>query len=346
MSEVLSFPGLGLSFELNRVAFTVGSRPIYWYGIIIALAFLAAASYVLVRARAFGLDGDRVMDVVLGSVLVGIVGARLYYVAFTWSQYSENPVSIFYIWEGGIAIYGGIIGGILAAALICKWRRVRFIPMLDLAAGGVLLGQAIGRWGNFINIEVFGGNTNLPWGMTSPSISWYLEQNSAELSRIGMTVDPALPVHPTFLYESLWCLLGFAVLNWYAKKRRFDGELGLFYLGWYGLGRFFIEGLRTDSLLLGTLRVSQVLALVCVLAAAIALTTIRSRIRRANDPDYMRLYIETDEAKEILAGTFYSKPEEPERPPEETEDEAAEPEPEAPVEQSGEEEEPWRGWRR
>jgi phosphatidylglycerol:prolipoprotein diacylglycerol transferase len=310
MSEVLSFPGLGLEFEINRIAMTVAGRPIYWYGVLIALAFLAAASFVLMRARAFGLDGDRVMDVVLGSVLVGIVGARVYYVIFRWDSYADDLMKVFYIWEGGIAIYGGIIGGVLAAILICKWRRVKLLPMLDLAAGGILLGQAIGRWGNFVNIEVFGGNTTLPWGMTSRSISWYLRENLQELGAIGMTVDPELPVHPTFLYESLWCLLGFVILARFAGKRKFDGELGLFYLVWYGLGRFFIEGLRTDSLLLGTMRVSQVLALLCVLVAGVALVTVRSRIARANDPDYMRLYVTTEEAAAVLDGTFYKKKEE------------------------------------
>jgi phosphatidylglycerol:prolipoprotein diacylglycerol transferase len=320
MAEVLSFPGLGLEFEIDRIAMTVAGRPIYWYGVIIALAFLAAASFALMRARAFGLDGDRVMDVVLGSVLAGIVGARIYYVIFRWDSYAENLMSVFYVWEGGIAIYGGIIGGVLAAVFICKWRRVKLLPMLDLAAGSVLLGQAIGRWGNFVNIEVFGGNTTLPWGMTSRTISWYLRENLQELGAIGMTVDPELPVHPTVLYESLWCLLGFVIVARYAGKRKFDGEAGLFYLVWYGLGRFFIEGLRTDSLLLGTMRVSQVLALLCVLVAGMALVTVRSRITRANDPDYMRLYIPTEEAAAVLDGTFYkkkeAKPEEPvEEPP-------------------------------
>jgi phosphatidylglycerol:prolipoprotein diacylglycerol transferase len=324
MAEVLSFPGLGLEFEINRIAMTVAGRPIYWYGVIIALAFLAAASFVLMRAKAFGLDGDRVMDVVLGSVLVGIVGARVYYVIFRWDSYTEDLMRVFYIWEGGIAIYGGIIGGVLAAVFICKWRRVKLLPMLDLAAGGVLLGQAIGRWGNFVNIEVFGGNTTLPWGMTSRTISWYLNENLQDLRAIGMTVDPDLPVHPTFLYESLWCLIGFIMLARFAQKRKFDGEMGLFYLVWYGLGRFFIEGLRTDSLLLGTMRVSQVLALLCVLVAGVALVTIRSRITRANDPDYMRLYITTDEAAAVLDGTFYKKKEEkPEEIAEETTDETA-----------------------
>lgn len=302
MSELLSFPGLGLEFEINRVAFMLGTRPVYWYGIIIAASFLAASAYMLSRCKDFGLDGDRVMDVILGAVLLGIVGARTYYVLFKWDTYRENPVSVFYVWEGGIAIYGGIIGGLIAAILICKWRKVKLLPMLDLAACGLLLGQAVGRWGNFVNMEAFGRNTNAAWGMTSPSIVWYLQQNSRELSRLGVSVDPSVPVHPTFFYESVWCFLGFLFMAWFTKKRRFDGELWLIYLGWYGLGRFFIEGLRTDSLLIGTMRVSQVLAMLCVVASLLTLTAILSKIKRANDPEFMMLYVQTEESKAVLAG--------------------------------------------
>ncbi len=309
MPEILSFPGLGLQFEIDRVAFTVGSNPIYWYGIIIALAFLVAASYILTRAKTFGLDGDRVMDVILGGVLCGIIGARLYYVAFRWDTYSQNPLSVFDLRSGGLAIYGGIIGGVIAAILVCKFRKVKLLPMLDLAAGGLLLGQAVGRWGNFVNMEAFGSNTNVAWGMTSPSIAWYLNENSATLSQLGVKVDPSLPVHPTFFYESMWCLLGFLFVAWFTKRRRFDGQIGLVYLGWYGLGRFFIEGLRTDSLMLGTMRVSQILALLCVLASVLGLTATLSKIRRANDVDFLKLYVNTDEGKAVLAGEFYKKKE-------------------------------------
>lgn len=307
MSEILSFPALGLEFELNRVAFSVGGRPVYWYGIIIALAFLAAASYVLTRTRAFGLDNDRVMDVILGAVVLGIIGARLYYVAFEWDTYAKNPISIINIREGGIAIYGGIIGGAIAMAVMCKWRAVKLLPMLDLAAGGLFIGQAIGRWGNFVNMEAFGSNTTVVWGMTSPSISWYLSRNMSRLSQIGVTVDPGMPVHPTFLYESLWCFLGFLAIAWFTNRRRFDGELILIYLGWYGLGRFFIEGLRTDSLMLGTMRISQIVALLCVLASVLWLSLTLSKIRRSNDPEFMKLHVETDEGKAVLAGEFYKK---------------------------------------
>lgn len=307
MTETLSFPGLGLEFDINRVAFSVFGLPIYWYGILIAAAFLLGMLYVLRRVKTFGLDGDRLMDVLFGGVLLGIVGARLYFVLFSWDSYKDNLLSIFNIRSGGLAIYGAIIGAVLAAVVICRMRRVRLLPALDVAVGGLLLGQAIGRWGNFVNIEAFGSNTSLPWGMHSDSIKYYLAANQSRLAAIGVTVDPQMPVHPTFLYESLWCLLGFLFIAWYTKRRRFDGELTLIYLGWYGFGRVFIEGLRTDPLLIGTVRVSQIVALLCVLASVILLLVIHSRIRRANAPDFMPLYVNTEEGQSVLAGTFYKK---------------------------------------
>ncbi|MCI8624462.1 MAG: prolipoprotein diacylglyceryl transferase [Provencibacterium sp.] len=307
MGETLAFPGLGLEYTLNRVAFTIGPVTIYWYGIIIALAFLAGISYALYRVKSFGLDGDRVIDVVIGGAIGGIIGARIYYVAFSWDQFKDDPIRIFMTWQGGIAIYGGIIGAFLAGLLMCKIRGVKFLPMLDLAVGGMILGQAIGRWGNFVNIEAFGGNTTLPWGMTSPAITNYLSEHMKGLNALHMEIDPTLPVHPTFLYESIWCLLGFIAIALYTNRRRFDGELLLIYTAWYGLGRSVIEGLRTDSLLLGTIRISQLVAVLCVLGALVAWVTVRSKIHRSADPDYLRLYVETEEGQSILAGTFYPK---------------------------------------
>lgn len=324
LSDLLSFPGLGLEFELSRTAFTVGGMPIYWYGIIIAVAFLAGAMYVLRRVKTFGLDGDRMMDTIIVGVILGVVCARLYYVLFSGdSTYLENPLTIFNIRLGGIAIYGGIIGAVIAALLMSKLRRVKLLPMLDAVSGGLLIGQAIGRWGNFVNVEAFGSNTTLPWGMTSPGIQWYLQQNQARLAAIGVTVDPAVPVHPTFLYESIWCLLGFLFLAWYTGRRRFDGELGLIYIGWYGFGRFFIEGLRTDPLLIGTIRVSQLVAILCVIASVVAMALVRSRIRRANDPAFLPLYATTDEGKAVIAGEFYKKKDDKGKPEEEKADSEA-----------------------
>lgn len=305
MTEVVSFPGLGLEFELNRVAFSIGSVAFYWYGIIIAAGFALAIFYAMKKCRVFGLDADRVIDVVLGGAVGGIVGARLYYVAFTWDQYKDDLLSILDTRSGGMAIYGGIIGALLVGAVMCKIRHVKVLPMFDLTVGGFFIGQAIGRWGNFVNVEAFGGNTTMPWGMTSASITQYLTSQQKALSAIGMKIDPSLPVHPTFLYESIWCVIGFFVLQAVIKHRRFDGECTLFYCVWYGAGRFVIEGMRTDSLMIGALRVSQLLAVCGCLAAAVAWMTIRSKIRRMGDPDYMRLFVETDDGKAVLDGTYY-----------------------------------------
>ena len=307
MKQQLSFPKLGIDLEIPRIAFSIGPIDIYWYGIIIAVGFALALIYAMSRVKKFGLDGDRVIDVVLGAVVGGIVGARLYYVLFTWDEYKNDLLSIFDTRKGGMAIYGGIIGAFLVGALMCKLRKVKFLPLCDLAAGGFFIGQAIGRWGNFVNVEAFGGNTSLPWGMTSDTISRYLLSHESELTKIGMTIDVNAPVHPTFLYESLWCVIGFFVLQAVLKHRRFDGEGLLFYVLWYGAGRFVIEGLRTDSLMIGALRVSQMFALLCCVASAVIWILVRSKIRRVGDPEYMKLYVDTEEGKSVVAGTYYPK---------------------------------------
>ena len=305
--ETLSFPGLGLSFELNRVAFNFFGFPIYWYGILFGLSFLVGVLYALKKVSAFGLDADRMVDILIGAIIGSFIGARLYYVIFTWDVYKNNLLRIFNVREGGIALYGGMIGGALAILLMCRLRRVKLMPQLDLFANSMLIAQAIGRWGNFINMEAFGVTTKSVWGMSSPSIQRFLEDNHARLSAIRIMVTPGDPVHPTFLYESAWCFLGFVLLSLYLKHRRFDGEITLLYLGWYGLGRAFIEGLRTDSLMLGTIRISQLVAILCVIASLISLIIVRIKIRRANDPEFLKLYIHTDEGKAILAGAFYKK---------------------------------------
>lgn len=300
-SNVVAFPKLGLEFTLNRTAFRIGGLEVQWYGVIIALGFILALLYGLRKAKKLGLDADRVIDVAIGGMLGGIVGARLYYVAFSWEEFSGDWTSIFRIWDGGLAIYGGLIGAVIVGSLIAKWRKVKLLPMFDLAGMGFLIGQAIGRWGNFFNVEAFGGNTNLPWGMTSPKIEEYLTFNQYRLQSIGMVVEPTAPVHPTFLYESLWCLAGFLILHFYFKHRRFDGELFLMYLGWYGLGRAFIEGLRTDPLTVGNIRISQLLAVLLVLASVIVWIVVRVKIHSSHDPDYLPLYVNTQESKDMLA---------------------------------------------
>ena len=335
--QLLSFEGLGITnLPLRRIAFYVGNWPIYWYGIILAAAFLVASLYLLKRVKRFGLDADRVLDVLLVGIIGGVIGARLYYVAFSGESYS-GIIDIISPRNGGLAVYGGIIGGVLAGMLMCKIRRVKLLPMLDLTAGALILGQAIGRWANFINIEAFGSNTTLPWGMSSRSIEIYLENYIKQPFAVGLGINPLQPVHPTFFYESLWCLLGFVLIFLLTKHRRFDGQLSLVYLIWYGVGRALIEGLRTDSLLLGSIRVSQLLAMLCVLVAGITLLVVLSRIRRESDPEYLRLYVETDEGKAVLAGEFYKKNEAAKAEEEGSEDIAEEAAEESPEDEAAEE---------
>ncbi|MEF9970552.1 MAG: prolipoprotein diacylglyceryl transferase [Ruthenibacterium sp.] len=263
----VQFPGLGLAFDLNRVAFTVFDLPIYWYGICIALGLGLALVFAFAKARSFGIDSDRMIDVIMLSTLCAIVGARAYYVIFAPFKY-ESLWEMVNLRDGGIAIYGAVIGAFVSGYFFCKWRKIRVLPMFDLAAMGFLIGQAIGRWGNFFNQEAFGTNTNLPWGMFSEGTQSYL--TSAMITPpAGVVIDPMMPVHPTFLYESIWCALGFFLLWAYSNRRKFDGEIALMYVMWYGIERFFVEGLRTDSLMtvIG-LRTSQIVAALSALIAA------------------------------------------------------------------------------
>lgn len=259
------FPGLGINVKIDPVAFRLGNFEIKWYGIIIAVGFLLAFLYVMKSCRKFNMNQDKFIDCVIVGIIGGIIGARLYYVIFsTSSEFVNNPVSIFYIRQGGLGIYGGIIGGLLCAWLIAKLHKISVPAVFDLASLGFLIGQAIGRWGNFVNQEAFGSKTNLPWRMVS---------ENTELIVSG-------GVHPCFLYESLWCVIGFILLHIFSRKfRRYDGQTFLLYLLWYGVGRFFIEGFRTDSLITPVvpLRVSQVVAAATVVVSIVLMIVFRKR---------------------------------------------------------------------
>lgn len=244
---------------------------IHWYGAIIAFGFLLAVLLGGRIAYTWKIDLNKMVDVLIYGTLAGIVGARLYYVFSKWDYYSENLSEIPKIWEGGLAIYGGLIAGIIAAFIVAKVEKLNFLNLLDCCGISFLVGQGIGRWGNFVNQEAFGTNTDLPWGMKSAKTVQYLYQNYAEITAKGIEVDWDKPVHPTFLYESLWCLLGVLVLWLICRKfRKFSGQMILTYGVWYGAERAFVEGLRTDSLYIGNtnLRISQVLsaaiAVVCL----------------------------------------------------------------------------------
>ena len=252
MMGTVSFPGLGLELTLNRVAFHLGSWPVYWYGIIIAAGFLLAVVFCSRKAPQFGIRQDDIIDMLFFAVPLSIIGARLYYIIFYLDLYRREDGSLDFgamvrIWDGGLAIYGGVIAAVITLFVFCKVRKIKFLAFADLGVFGMLIGQMIGRWGNFVNIEAYGGPTDLPWRM---GIYQYVDG-----------VRQYVEVHPTFLYESLWNLVGLGLLILIAKKwRKFDGQLFLSYFAWYGVGRGFIEGLRTDSLYFFNtpIRVSQV----------------------------------------------------------------------------------------
>ena len=269
--SVISFPGLGI-FGLNPPAsFSVFGFRIYFYGVLFALGFVLGILYCARRSKDFGLKSDDFYDMVILLIPLSILCARIYFVLFRLDEFAGRPlIAYFAVWEGGIAIYGGIIGGILAIWLVTRRKKLPFLAMLDLTVFGVLIGQIIGRWGNFMNREAFGGQTEIccRMGLTNPS---------------GHTIY----VHPTFLYESLWNLVLFLGLWLWVKqgKRKYDGQMSLLYLFFYGLGRAWIEGLRTDSLYIGHtgIRVSQALSLVLVLFAGALLLWERRREHPASE---------------------------------------------------------------
>lgn len=241
---------------------------IKFYGLIIAFGFLLAVLFGGRMAYKWKLDLNKMLDVLLFGTIGGIVGARLYYVAFEWDYYSHHLSEIPQIWEGGLAIYGGLIGAIIAAFFTCRHNGLNFLKLLDLAGMSFLIGQGIGRWGNFANQEAFGTNTTGFLGMSSEKVTHYIETHQAAFAARGITMDPNIPVHPTFLYESIWCILSFFILYLICKKAyKFSGQLILGYGILYGAERAVVEGLRTDSLYIGdtTLRVSQVLSMLLVL---------------------------------------------------------------------------------
>ena len=260
------FPFLGLEVNPPR-SISLGPLNIYLYGVAIALGLILAVVYVCRRSKEFvGLSDDDILDGVLWITPFAIVCARLYYVAFSWESYRDNPISILYIWEGGIAIYGSVLGAIAGMAVYSKIKKVRLTALLDLVLMAFLIGQILGRWGNFFNREAFGAATD-------------------SFFRMGLfnTVTGEFEYyHPTFLYESVWNLAGFLILNYCYPRRRYNGQIALGYCAWYGLGRAVIEGLRVDSLYWGSLRVSQVLAIVTCLTASALL--IRQHFR-PHDPE-------------------------------------------------------------
>lgn len=307
------FEGLGIDFDLPSVAFSIFGYEVHWYGIIIAFGFMLAVLYGGRMAYKWKMNLDGMTDVLIWGTIFGIVCARAYYVIFEWSYYKDHLIEIPQIWNGGIAIYGGIIGALIGAAIGCKTGKINFPNLLDLGALGLLIGQGIGRWGNFFNQEAFGVNTTTaPFRMWSQKIHDDLVSSADTLTAKGIEFDPNLPVHPTFLYESVWCLLGFLILNYMVHKHRhFKGEIFMLYGVWYGLERAVVEGLRTDSLYIGdtTLRVSQLLSIAIVAVFAVAFVACFVKYKKGTLWSALQLdkvtdeNIENDEKTEVRNGT-------------------------------------------
>lgn len=270
-SAQISFPMLGDWSIDPPYSFNLFGLEIYFYGVIIALGFILAALYCAKRAKEFGLSSDELYELVIWLIPTCIIGARLYYVLFKLDYFIANPDKIFALRDGGLAIYGGIIAGIIVGIIWCRAKRIRVFAVADLTAFGLLIGQSVGRWGNFINREAFGAQTEI-------------------FCRMGLTVPgfETLYVHPTFLYESLWNILGLIVLHIWSKKgkRKYDGQIFWLYILWYGLGRAWIEGLRSDSLYIGStdIRVSQLLAIV---SAVVSLVILIINARKQHGPEDM-----------------------------------------------------------
>lgn len=273
--STVSFPGFRITLQVKSIAFHLFSWPLHWYGIIIAVGFLTAVIFCSRRADRFGITQDDIVDILLCAVPLCILGARLYYIIFYLDRFRKADGSLDFgamirIWDGGLAIYGAIIAAIIIAAIFCHKRGINFFSLADLGVYGLLIGQMVGRWGNFVNVECYGGPTDLPWRMG--------------IYEMVNGVYQYTEVHPTFLYESLWNLVGLLVLAYVLEKRRkFDGQNFWSYMAWYGLGRAWIEGMRTDSLYIPSteLRVSQVLAVVFFVVSVIVLVV---QLRRPHDP--------------------------------------------------------------
>ncbi len=309
-SVLVRFAGIAKEFLVSS-ELDLGFTTVKWYGAIIAFGFGLAVLFGGRIAHVWKINLDKMVDVLIFGTIGAIIGARLYYVAFEWDYYSHNLAKIPQIWEGGLAIYGGIIGGILCAFVVCKVEKLNFYNLLDMVGMSLLIGQGIGRWGNYANQEAFGGFTYKNWGMMSDKVIEYISHPDIRpmyglenVENVAEYVEKNnLYVHPTFFYESVWCILGFFVLYIILKKfRKFSGQLFLTYGVWYGLERMIVEGLRSDSLYIGNtnLRVSQLLSLIIVVICGSLLTALMIKYIRNPKPIEGVDYFPPKTEKELL----------------------------------------------
>ena len=278
MYTEISFPALGIALNPPKYL-EIGPLTVYYYGLIIACGLILAVLYGCKRSREFGIREDDLVDGVLWVTPFAIICARLYYCAFSWDYYGTNPIEILYIWEGGLAIYGGVLGALVGVSVFCRIKKIKVAALLDVVLLGFLIGQSIGRWGNFMNREAFGAETD-----------FFLR-----MGLLNSYTGEVTYYHPTFLYESVWNACGFVLLHFLSRYRKYDGQIALGYAAWYGLGRAFIEGLRTDSLWWGPFRVSQLLAAVSCFGALIALLLLSFKF---HDPKKMLVNQVTAKAAE------------------------------------------------
>lgn len=256
--NVVKFPGLNLTLNIPRVAFKIFNVEIYWYAIIMVSAMVIAILMFKKRDGLYKIKFSEILDLLIYLIPISIISARLYYVLFKLDYYIANPIEILNTRNGGMAIYGGVIGGAITCMVFCKIRKINLLDLIDYIVPGLVLGQVIGRWGNFINVEAYGTKTNLPWRMGIYEFGKYME------------------VHPTFLYESLACFIIFLILILLKNKRNFKGQIALTYLALYSLERSFVEGLRTDSLMLGNIRISQALSIMIFVISTITFIVVKS----------------------------------------------------------------------
>ena len=251
MNNIVKFPGLNLTLNLNQIAFKIFGVGIYWYSIIIVLATIIRISVLKKEDGLFDMKFDNILGLLIFLIPISIISARIYYVLFNFNYYLSNPIKILDFRNGGLAIYGGIIGGIITCIFYCKIKKINLLDLLDYLAIPLVLGQAIGRWGNFVNVEAYGTKTDLPWRMGIFEMGKYVE------------------VHPTFFYESLACIIIFIILMAFKNKREFKGQITCTYLLLYSLERTFVEYLRTDSLMLGKIKISQMLSILIFIGIVI-----------------------------------------------------------------------------